>query len=385
MEITATPEVIPGASLKTKLTLRLEEPAKMWHGGIEFHAGPRPCGSRTFIVSKRDVFCEGDFEKGTYVRERSFRLSPRLVPTFADRKSVYSARAEITIKKGDYDASMVAEAPVFVKESIPKLKSSESNPVTMALRGIRVSLEKDRFFPGNELPIEFETSNEMQSLNFSLVKHAKILCECHYRNVCSYVKPIPPEVVDISSAHEKQGLVKLKIPKNAELTHSYSWTSAKPGYSVQSFGDIVRWYVLVNGRKTTGEEIEFHLDLEVVPEAVPDELPLVIPSEKADKHRLETLKSPIRILGATKIEDGFVFRLENQGENLEGVTIRIAAIKDELFEVSPWMLGVSKWQKKEPMEFFYPIPKRAKESREFQLVIESNNQDAARLRHIIES
>ncbi|MFX0113044.1 MAG: hypothetical protein ACFFB3_00700 [Candidatus Hodarchaeota archaeon] len=384
LEITASPEVTPGSSLKAKLALKLEESARIWHGGLEFHAGPRPCGTRSFVVDKRDVFCEGDFEKGTYIRERSFKLSPRLVPTFANRKSIYSVRAEITIKKGEHDASVVAKAPVFVKESVHGVKRSESNPVTLALRGIRVSLEKDRFFPGNELPIEFEASGEIQSMNFSLVKHAQFLCECHYRNVCSYIKPMAPEIVDVSSTNEQQGIAKLKIPEDAEVTHSYSWASTKIGYSVQSFGDIVHWYVLVNGRKKTDEEIQFRLDFEIVSESEPTELPLVVPSEEAIKPGFGALKLPIRILGVTKTDDGFVFRLENQSEDLEGVTTRIAAIKDELFEVSPSMFGVSKWQTKEVMEFFYPIPKRAKESREFQLVVESNNRDATRLRHIAE-
>ena len=383
MEITSSPEVKPGASLKTKLTLKLEESARMWHGGIEFHAGPRPCRTRSFVIAKHNVFCEGDFEKGTYIRERSFKLSPRLVPTFIDRHVTYNIKAEVTIKKGEFNASMAAETPVFVKTLVPRFKPTESNPVAMSLRGLKVSLNKDRFYPGEDIPIEFDAPSDIQSLSFSLVKQAQILCECHYRNVCSFIKPMASQVIESSKTHEKKGIISLRIPSDAELTHNYSWASAEKGYLVQSFGDNVNWFVSVSGRRTSGEEVQSNVDFEIVSESEPFELPLVVPREEPEDFTLEMLKPGIRILTGKRNDDGFVFRLRNQGETLEGTTVRMAGIKEELFEISPWMIGVTQWEKDEALEAFYPMPKSVKELREFQLQVESNNRDVARLRHVL--
>ncbi len=383
LEISTSPEILPGSSLKTKITLKLEEPSQMWYGGLEFLADPRPCGTRSFLIVKHDIFCAGEFEPGIYIRERSVKISPRQIPTFPQRKSVYRAKAEVTIKKGEFDASFVAEAPVVIKIPSTPIQKTEERPVTISLRGLRISLEKDQFKPGDEIPIEFDANfEELQTLTFSLVKNAQILCDCHYSKVCSFIRPLPPEVLDTTKAHGGKGIAKLNIPSNAECTHNYHWASAKKGYSVQSFGDVVHWFVQVSGKKSSGEEVQFNLDFDVIAADKPEEISLVVPSKDQEESEILIKRHNFDVKSATRVEDGCVFRLGNYGDIVEGVTIRIAGIKDELFESSPLMFGVAKWRTEDPVELFYPLTQLTKDIREFQFLIESNNQPSARLRHV---
>ncbi len=352
-----------GGSLKTRVVFDIDEDMEIWWGGFILST-TLPCGNELTVASN-EVFCEGVIGKGEYVRSRELIISRRVVPSIPNKVN-YTLKAVLSVKKPgtrEEERRLSAEKPVTLVAKV----AAEPTPVSMSIKGMRFIMDRDTFKPGDEVKLNYFTQN-VKVLTVSLIHEANIRCSCpQYRAVCAHVKKQPGEkVMSVEERNPGSGFITLKIPGYAEPSYNYLWEPPEVTYWSLTFGAYSRWYLEVECAMVSGESVKFQIPINVVTE------------EKIEEHLFEEVAEkfkPLSNLEPQSIEVTMSqgnttprFKVKNKsGRTLKGITVRISGIKEELFEVKPYVHGISILLPDQEAEFEY-----SEKAESYQVTIEDN-------------
>jgi hypothetical protein len=373
VKIETEEEVFAGTSIRVKNIFHLPEDIKIFWAGSRIYA-KRPCG-RDIVISKVDIFCEGQLEKGEYIREKSIPISPRIPPTIKERNLTYHVRSEISMVKPGTRAGeefFFSENPVILKSA--PLKVGESNPVEVSITGIKIKMEKDQFFTGETIKIDYELE-KIKDLEVDLIKDANVTCNCpDYAATCIHIKPKPPSVeYSIKASNLTKGTLQLTLPTFVEPSHRYIWEPPEKTRWKETFGDYVNWLLNVIGTRISGEVVKFQIPITILAKPIPKEANL-FSSEQIKAPILKRIIVPDSFQIITQVIENkrIIVTLNNKSkEILKGVTIKIIPIESEFFELPPNLTGISEWSPNTEIKAYHN--NIGKSIKTLQIAIEDNN------------
>jgi len=364
-------EAFIGTSAIVQSTFNLLEDTKIFWAGSRISA-KRPCG-RDIVISKADIFCEGQLEKGSYIREKILPISNRVPPTVKDRNLTYHIRSEINMvkpEKGSEEEYFFAETPILLK-AMP-IKPSEGAPVSVSLKGIKIEMEKDHFFPGETIKIDYELE-KFKDLEVDLVKDANVTCYCpNFAPTCIHIKPKPPSIEDSVKPTLKSGSLKLNLPSFIELSHRYIWEPPEKTRWKETYGDYVNWMLEIIGTRIN-EIVKFQVPIYIEAEYNSEDSALFF-SKQSKPPALQNILVPDLIQTPTYDLDGnkLTITLRNESKKtLLGITVKIVPIESDFFELPPYLTGINEWEPSTEIQAFH---RNVKENiKTIQLVVEDNH------------
>ena len=373
VKITSEPEAFVGTSVVVKNTFNLPEDVKIFWAGSRIYA-KRLCG-RDILISKADVFCEGQLEKGEYIREKTLPISTRVPPSVKERNLGYRIRSEISMVKPSTKSEeefFFAENPILLKASPGK--GLDFHPVDLSITGIKIHLDKDHFQPDETIKIDYELK-QFKNFEVNLVKDANITCNCpDYAPTCVHIKPKPPSVEKaVKASNLTRGTLQIPLPSFLELTHRYQWEPPEKTRWKETFGDYVNWLLEVNGTHTSGENVKLQIPITIYKKPSPEDGEL-FSSKQASGPIFQKLLVPdlIDIILAGRDQNRLIIGLKNNSkEVLKGVTVKIIPIESEFFELPPNLTGVNEWKPKTEIQAFHN--NLGKTIKNIQVLIEDNN------------
>ncbi len=328
--------------------------AEVKYTGVRLSA-IRPC-EKPLIIEQREIFCNGKFEAGVYARSVSIALPAKVVPSSGQRGVRYKMEAYSRIPSvegdGGSDQEFFDAGEIALVEDRNKNKILEVNPVVLAIKGLKLNLQKDIYRPGETIKITFET-RDLKELKVLLMERSNIQCNCtQYGRVCTQVPKIPPSAAGAAKiASPTTGFLLLQIPKAAELSTRHEWEPKDRTTWNDKFGDFNEWYLAVTGVKYNGEDISFEIPIEIdegristeKQEAVPffETSASVMGSEEPFKPVFQV--KPLKLAGIKRRGDDEIdIILKNDGSSaFHGCTCKVTGIKDMFFETKPYMAGFS--------------------------------------------
>ncbi|MFX1254132.1 MAG: hypothetical protein ACFFCZ_21140 [Promethearchaeota archaeon] len=372
-------EVIVGQSTQTSLILSLQEDVtELNSGGIELYT-IRPCGRKFIIFIENDILCQGEFQKGDYVRKRSISISPRIVPTIKERGIRYKLRADVSV--GTPAIEIFDESELIIKPAPPKLPK-EKPTSEISLRGVRLLLDKDYFLLGDTIKVSYwAEKNAFKELGFRLIKEVQDYCSClEHKQVCSQIRPTPAEIVQTQTfSNPEEGKVKLTIPKDQEPSHSYKWDAHEEMGGLTAFSDQVSWFLSVSGRDKAGNmSLNFQIPLFIVSQKIEDKKQDNFFAFQEEEQSI-SLRRKIKLVSTEDQGPIKIFRVKNSTKfELKGVTIKAVSIRNELFEWKPYMRGFTSWSNETEIDMPYDTENQ-KDITSFQLAIESNKGEETKI------
>lgn len=350
--------------MKTRTIFSIDNDIEIWGGSISLFTR-LPCGNELTVASS-DVFCEGVLRKGEYVRLRELIVSRRAVPSIPNKVG-YTLRALLSVKKPrtrEEEWRTYSESPVTLVARV----TAEATPVSMNIKGMTFSLEKDTFKPGEEVKLKYSTQN-IRTMTVNLIHEANVQCACpQYRTVCSHIKKQPREkVLSVEEKNPGSGVVTIKIPGYAEPSYNYLWEPPEVTYWSLTFGAYSRWYLEVECVKASGESIRFQIPINVVTEEKIEEK-IFEETVEEPKPLSKPLDPGLIAISASRGAPKIKFTIKNNSSTpLKGVTVRISAIKEELFEVKPYIYGVAELLPDEEISLDYE-----EQAENYQVTLEDN-------------
>ena len=373
VKVIADTETFVGTSTLVKVIFNLPEDTNIFWAGNRIYA-KRPCG-KDIVISKVDVFCEGQLEKGEYIREKSLPISNRVPPTVKDRNLSYRIRSEISMKKPGTRAEeefFFAETPIHLKAG--PLKINESHPVEVSLTGIKIRMEKDQFKPGETLKIDYELGN-FKDLEVNLLKDANVTCHCpEFAPTCIHIKPKPPSVEKSTKAKNlTSGTLQISLPSNIENSHRYTWEPPERTRWKDTYGDYVNWVLDVVGTRTSGETVKFQIPITIIRKQTTEDTDLFSAKHtKGPALKKILVPDSIQFTNQELKEKQIAINIKNNSkEVLQGVTLKVIPIESEFFEMPPYLTGINEWKPASEIQAYHKSV--GKNIKNFQILIEDNN------------
>ncbi|NMC07312.1 MAG: hypothetical protein GYA24_19010 [Candidatus Lokiarchaeota archaeon] len=313
----------------------------------------RPC-EKPLIIEQREVFCNGLFEKGEYYRVVSIALPGKVVPSSSQRGVRYKMEAFSRIPLAGGDAASDQEyfdaGEIELVEAHNKNKILDTNPVILAIKGLKLNLQKDIYRPGETIKITFE-ARDIKELKVLLMERSNILCNCtQYGRVCTQVPKIPPSSAGAAKVMSPTtGFMLLQVPKSAELSTRHEWEPKDKTTWNDKFGDFNEWYLAVSGTKFSGEEINFEIPIEIDEGKISTEKQEPVPFFETSASAMSSQQALQPVLQARKLklaginrrgDDEIDVTIANEGTTtFHGCTCKVTGIKDMFFETKPYMAG----------------------------------------------
>ncbi|MEX2681278.1 MAG: hypothetical protein Q6373_006735 [Candidatus Sigynarchaeota archaeon] len=343
-----------GAPVNVNVKVTIDGKAEVKYTGVRLSA-IRPC-EKPLIIEQREIFCNGKFEAGEYVRSVSIPLPANVVPSSGQRGVRYKMEAYSRVPGGESDGASDQEyfdaGEILLVEDRNKNKILEVNPIVLAIKGLKLNLQKDIYRPGETIKITFE-ARDLKELKVLLMERSNILCNCtQYGRVCTRVPKIPPSAAGAArTGNPTTGFLLLTVPKSAELSTRHEWEPKDKTTWNDKFGDFNEWYLAVTGTKFNGEDISFEIPIEIDEGHLSTEKQETVPffetpesamkSEQAMKPAFQV--KPLKLASMQRRgEDEIDITLVNSGSSaFHGCTCKVTGIKDMFFETKPWMAGFS--------------------------------------------
>lgn len=352
LETSFPPEAIIGQPVTVTARVSIDAPQAMAFAGIKLSA-VRPC-DKPLVIEQREVFCKGTFNPAEYERSLAVALPPRLVPSSASRGIRYKITlyARVPVDADPNNTQEYFDEGTITLVDVPrKDKMLDANPVVLSIKGLKLSLQKDVYRPGETIKVTFETAG-LRELKILLMQRSNILCNCtQFGRVCTQVPKIPPSAAGAARAsNPATGFLLLPVPRSAELTARHDWEPKDKSSWSDKFGDYNEWYLSVLGIKYSGEEIHYEIPVEIDEGRIATEkhpgadffdTSIAASSIEGGTVRPAFQARKISVREATRGPGGLVFTVKNETKDvLKGTTCKVTGIKDMFFESAPFMIGI---------------------------------------------
>jgi len=372
-------------NIRTKFNFD-DETSILWSGlGLITHP---PC-LKELQIAIAEIFSQGKFEAGEYIREKSLLIRNNVIPTIKKRNLEYEVqmilRQENPINPDDnIVVKRTHDIEIKVKES--QLQAVKQNPVSFSMSGLNLLLTKDVFKPGETIKFNY-TSENYKEIGVRLLQSANIVCYCEaYGQNCRKVEELPPAIAgDVKTTNTNEGFMLLKVPEIAEPTHNYLWEPTDKEYWGFRYGDYTRWSILVFGKPSTGRDIiKFEIPITIASgpaKKEQEEIDLFAAGQASAPTLFDGISSKLqKIYKVTEIEsdlEQYTIRIKNtSNDDLEGVTVKLTALQEGLFETAPILTGFSKWKKDEEKEITYKTKQNVSA---LISILEDNSQKSIRI------
>ena len=372
VKITTEKETFVGTPTIVKNIFNLPEDTDIFWAGTRIYA-KRLCG-KDIVISKVDVFCEGQLEKGEYIREKTIPISNRVPPTVKERNLAYHIRSEISMVKPGTRAEeefFFAEAPIYIKAG--PIKFAEPNPVEVSLTGIKIRMDKDQFQPGETIKIEYQLG-KFKDFEVDLLKDANVTCHCpDYAPTCIHIKPKPPAVEkSVKAKNLTSGTIQIPLPFSIEETHRYVWEPPERTRWKDTYGDYVNWVLEAIGTRISGEAVKFQIPITIIRKQTAEDSELFSTKQtKGPTLKKILLPDSIQIVNQDLTEKRIALSIKNNSkETLQGVTFKVIPIESEFFEMPPFLTGVNEWKPGTEIQAYHKSV--GKNIKNFQVLIEDN-------------
>jgi len=363
-----------GSSIEVTTILNLESHIKMRWGGVSLVL-ERPC-ARDFPVLTSEIFCDGFFESGKYARSRQLSISPRIIPSIPNRGITYQLQADVSYQEVESEPiiDLLDTKPIILWRRFTE--SASSFPVNMSLKGLTVHLDQDTFTPGEIIKLDLTVDN-IETLGVRLIHDATVTCKCpEFANICTHQHENPPKTIvsaDLKNIHKE--LITLQIPETAEESHFLTWQPSEQIGWYHSLESASKYYIEIEGFTRSREKIQMNIPVHISrPKEEKWEEPLLIDPEQDSSPVQSFAIKPLKqldIIGHEIEESHLKLRVKNVATRvLEGVTVKIAGLVEELFEKFPKMIGIARWEQNE--ERFLIYEKFSPEITKYQITIEDN-------------
>ena len=358
--------VFIGDKLNIRTQFNFEENSSILWSGLRLITNP-PC-DKELQVAIEEIFSQGLFEAGKYIRENSILIKSNVVPTIENRNLNYHIKLVLRLPhpinpEEDLIINKTHDIKIRAKDS--SLQVKQPKPISFSISGLNVLLTKDVFKPGETIKISF-TSEEIKQIEIRLLQTANLVCYCEaYGRNCRKVEELPPAIAgDARTSNIDKGFLLLKVPEIAEPTHNFIWEPTEKEYWGFKYGDYTKWSLLILGKKKP----EFGKEL------IKFELPITILGKSSEKSKAETDLFSKEQVAAPSLFDGlsskfqkiykiisidsdiekYILKIKNiSSEDLHGVTVRVTGLKEGIFETAPSLTGFNKWKKGEEKEIIY--------------------------------
>jgi hypothetical protein len=358
--------VFIGDKLNIRTKFNFEEDTSILWSGLKLITNP-PC-DKELQVAIEEIFSQGFFEEGEYIRENSILIKNNVVPTIENRNLNYHIKLDLRLPhpinpEEDLIINKSHEIKIKAKES--SLQTKQPKPISFSISGLNVLLSKDVFKPGETIKVSF-SSEELKQIEVRLLQTANLVCYCEaYGQNCRKVEELPPAIAgDTRTTDIDNGFLLLKIPDIAEPTHNFIWEPTEKEYWGFKYGDYTRWSLLIIGKKKPEfgkEPIKFELPITIV--GKPSEEPVV----ETDLFSKEQIAAPslfdglsskfqkyYKVISIDSDIEKYILKIKNiSSEDLNGVTVRVTGLQEGIFETAPFLTGFKKWKKGEEKEIIY--------------------------------
>ncbi|MHA1732664.1 MAG: hypothetical protein ACTSU5_12035 [Promethearchaeota archaeon] len=368
IDLTSISETVAGATVPVKCRLEFEERQRVFWAGVKL-VTQRLCKNE-LIVAKRDLFGDGEFEAGTYLRNFSLTVAPNIIPSIPARNINYRVVLGVRIPKfrdPDAEVEVVNSKDLLIRPVPVKRGEQEANPVVLAIGGLQVKISKDVFKPGEAIKVDYAAKSGYKSIQVKLIQNAGVTCYCpEFGRECQYTAENPPVVTNTSRKEisSGEGFLLLKVPRVAEPSHEYFWTPKKEAAWGHKFGDVSEWYLeIVGSRGGNQKPVKFTVPIRLLPlkEAptpkVEDKLfEPVVSSDRAGGLGA-ILKKQFAVKGVTRDQARNQYSVEvvnKSKKTIEGVSVQATGIQEGLFETPSWTVGFASWAAGEVKSFGYP-------------------------------
>ncbi|MBD3188614.1 hypothetical protein GF325_17425 [Candidatus Bathyarchaeota archaeon] len=371
-----------GQPLDVNVEIDIESVSRIAYSGVKLSA-IRPC-ERPLLIEQREIFCNGIFDKGIYKRKTTIPISKKVVPSSEKRGIKYIMELYTRVPAGKDDASsheLVSskkDGIMLVEEPDPK-KPLQVNPVVLAIKGLKISLQKDTFKPGETIKINFE-ARELRNLKVLLMQRSNIICDCtQYGRVCTKVPTIPASAAGAAKAdNPTTGFLLLSVPREAELSTRHVWEPKEKSTWNDKFGDYNEWFLAISGKKYNGELVNFDIPIEIDKGIISkEERESIQFFESSDGDALAGSQQlfkqrRITLQRVDKQDAGLMIEVQNEcKDDFNGCTCRITGIRDMFFETAPFMVGFSDLESNATRTL--EVPDIVPNVSEIKLDFESNN------------
>ncbi|MHA1697490.1 MAG: hypothetical protein ACTSWN_01475 [Promethearchaeota archaeon] len=376
-----------GHEFESEVNITLNEALKLDYAGLELYL-TRPCG-KPLPVERKEIFCRGTFERGAYSRKVKMRLSDKIVPTSVKRGIIYKLNLFARFSENGNESSptiqeLNEERIVTLIAEVKKKPVFEVNPIILAIKGLKINLQKDIYKPGETMKIQYDVKpGHLKELKVVAMQQANINCKCaQFGKVCKKVPKIPPAAASMTrTSNPSTGFLLLKIPENAELSAEYRWDPKEKFSWTDVFSDYNSWYLKIIATERNGHVMEFEIPFDVQKGT--------ITTEKAKKtieffekeseiplnnkeNRILVKEKGLNINSVEKTNGVFKIKLVNVSEKeYHGCTCKVTGVKDEFFETQPFMVGLNSIQPKSERIMEIPV-KYFENVSEFIFNIETN-------------
>ena len=114
-------------------------------------------------LAKEEVFSNGVFESGEYIRDKAILIKNNVVPTIKKRNLEYHVQLLLRKKNPinpDDDLIIKRTNEIEIQPKSANI-SIESNPVSFSISGLNVELTKDVFRPGETIKVNYKSKNQI--------------------------------------------------------------------------------------------------------------------------------------------------------------------------------------------------------------------------------
>ena len=366
LEVSSNSSVYLGEKLKVRTTFNFDEDSSILWSGIRLLTHP-PC-LKELQITKEDIFSKGRFEKGEYVRENSVLIKNNVIPTIKNRNLEYEIKLILRLphpKDPDDDLVINKTQKIKIKAKELNQQVTKSNPLSLSISGLNISVSKDIYRPGETIKINF-SSEELKQVEIRLLQKANVICYCEaYGQTCSKVEELPPAIAgDARTSDMDKEFLLLKVPEVAQPSHNYLWEPHEKEFWGMKYGSYVKYSLMIIGKPKPEygkEPIKFEVPITIIAKPIgKDEL-------RADLFSKGTSGAPsifdgvssrfqkvYKIISIDSDIEKYNVKIKNiSKEPLHGVSVNITGLQEGLFETSPTLTGFNRWEAGEEKEIVY--------------------------------
>ncbi len=354
-----------GDKLSVRTQFNFDEEAEIYWSGIQLITNP-PC-AKELQISKEEIFSNGKFEPGEYIREKSLLIKTNIVPTIKNRNLNYILKLNLRQPNPvnpEEDLVINKTHDIEIKARNSGLQVKSPKPISFSISGLNILLTKDIFKPGETIKIGY-TSEELKKLEVRLLQNSNLVCYCEaYGQNCRKVEELPPAIAgDVRTQNFEKDFMLLKVPEVAEPSHNFLWSPSEKEQFGFRYGAYTKWSLLIIGKKKPEYGIEpIKMEIPITISAGPilqEKVGVDFFSESSAAASslfdgISKFQKTYKVVSIDSDIDKYILKIKNiSKEDLKGVSVNVSGLQEGLFETSPHLTGFNSWKKGEEKEIIY--------------------------------